>query len=354
MQAYLRDSRDDLAGSIAWASPAVADHGATGEGRLLGHRDDRVPRAGGRCRCTRQKSRDRRAATSAGAAAAPTTTGRCGRRSASTTCAAGVRRDRTAGPRASPDHGTRSRCSTAWLSRCSMRSAAGVAAAVYAPVGELVPEWLPRAPTAREHEQRVVRPASVRGRRRPRRADPSPGGRTLPPRPSTPIAARQSTDGRRARAPDPPEPVREWRAVPRSAMGAAWLGTVGSEVWDVPAAIVGERVTLDRTIDSVNPGEPDRIVARAAVCGASEADAAVAAAVDVADEWGRTPAPDRVEPCPLPAAAWMRAPRRDRARGRLPGARSGEAVGPGRCGRLRGDRLLRVLRREMGAARRGR
>ena len=61
IQAYLKDSRDDLAELIAWSSrrPAPA-HRAAGEGRLLGHRDGARPRRGLAGPGVRAQGRDRR------------------------------------------------------------------------------------------------------------------------------------------------------------------------------------------------------------------------------------------------------------------------------------------------------
>ena len=86
----------------------------------------------------------------------------------------------------------------------------GLRLRVYAPVGELVPgHGLPRAPAAREHVERVLRPPPLR--RGPRRSTTSSRRRTstqLPARPSLP--ARPPTDPDDP-APYEPEPVREWR-----------------------------------------------------------------------------------------------------------------------------------------------
>jgi RHH-type proline utilization regulon transcriptional repressor/proline dehydrogenase/delta 1-pyrroline-5-carboxylate dehydrogenase len=111
-------------------------------------------------------------------------------------------------------------------------------------------------------------------------------------------------------APYAPEPWREWRRPgPREAFAAAVATAAEADVLTVPAVIAGERVRTTATIDSVDPGRPDRVVARAAACGASEADDAVVAAVAVQERWRSTPAPERAAVL-FRAAAWMRA-RRD-------------------------------------------
>jgi RHH-type proline utilization regulon transcriptional repressor/proline dehydrogenase/delta 1-pyrroline-5-carboxylate dehydrogenase len=73
---------------------------------------------------------------------------------------------------------------------------------------------------------------------------------------------------------------------------------------DVPVMIAGESRTGDG-IESVDPGAPSRLVARAAVASSGEVDEAVRAAAEAAKAWGRRPAVQRAETL-IAAAAWMR------------------------------------------------
>jgi RHH-type proline utilization regulon transcriptional repressor/proline dehydrogenase/delta 1-pyrroline-5-carboxylate dehydrogenase len=166
---------------------------------------------------------------------------------------------------------------------------------VYAPVGDLVPgmAYLVRRlleNTSNEGfvRQRVVEGTALEELVRPPRVASLPG----PP----PPAVRPDTD---PDAPDryAPEPVAEWhRAGVRSGMGAALVEVgwaVDAGVLQVPGLIGDERVRTGRTLASVDPDRPDVVVAEAVACGATEADAAVAAARQAAEAWRRTPATER-------------------------------------------------------------
>ena len=77
---------------------------------------------------------------------------------------------------------------------------------------------------------------------------------------------------------------------------------------DVPAVIAGERVSTRAGIESVDPAEPDRVLAVSASCGAAEADDAVAVALKAFEGWRRTAASERAAVL-FRAAQWMRARR---------------------------------------------
>lgn len=74
---------------------------------------------------------------------------------------------------------------------------------------------------------------------------------------------------------------------------------------DVPGVIAGERVTTAGSIASVDPADPECVVAVSASCGAAEADAAVDAAMKAWPAWRRAPAVDRAAVL-FGAADWMR------------------------------------------------
>jgi RHH-type proline utilization regulon transcriptional repressor/proline dehydrogenase/delta 1-pyrroline-5-carboxylate dehydrogenase len=103
------------------------------------------------------------------------------------------------------------------------------------------------------------------------------------------------------------EPVAEWR---RPVVQAAFA--VAVERADarrrpivVPAVVNGERFATAAAIASVDPAEPERVVATSASATGADADAAVAAALAAFERWSRTPAADRAAVL-FGAAAWMR------------------------------------------------
>lgn len=61
---------------------------------------------------------------------------------------------------------------------------------------------------------------------------------------------------------------------------------------EVPVLIGGERRSAP-LLDSVDPGQPDRLVARATVATGADVDAAVAVAAEAGRAWGATPAAER-------------------------------------------------------------
>ncbi|HEX7134397.1 MAG TPA: proline dehydrogenase family protein [Iamia sp.] len=183
----------------------------------------------------------------------------------------------------------------------------GLRLRVYAPVGELVPgmAYLVRRLLENTSNESFVRHRFAEDDD----LDTLIAAPSVDGLPGLDTPERTTTD-----AGDPvpydPEPVREWRRrPPRDAFAHAVEHTGKDHVLEVPAVIAGERVRTTATIDSVDPGRPDRVVARAAACGASEADDAMAAAVAVRDTWRSTPAADRAAVL-FRAAAWMRT-RRD-------------------------------------------
>ncbi|MEO6120982.1 MAG: proline dehydrogenase family protein [Acidimicrobiales bacterium] len=181
----------------------------------------------------------------------------------------------------------------------------GLRLRVYAPVGDLVPgmAYLVRRLLENTSNESFVRQRFAEGRDLEELLAP-PSVKRIPgvEAPSRRPATDPVTPG-----PYVHEPGAEWRrAEVRAAQRAAVLHPPGALV--VPAVIDGERVTTSRTIVSVDPGEIDRVVARSACCGAAEADEAVAVAERVAGAWRATPVVDRVAVL-FRAAEWMRARR---------------------------------------------
>ena len=104
-----------------------------------------------------------------------------------------------------------------------------------------------------------------------------------------------------------PEPTRPWHD---AAVRAAFARAVAERDADrtpleVPLVLDGQRLEGEGTLDSVDPGEPTRVVARAASATPTHADRAVAVAARVQEDWGRTSAVARGRVL-RDAAAWMR------------------------------------------------
>jgi RHH-type proline utilization regulon transcriptional repressor/proline dehydrogenase/delta 1-pyrroline-5-carboxylate dehydrogenase len=189
----------------------------------------------------------------------------------------------------------------------------GLRLRVYAPVGELVPgmAYLVRRLLENTSTESFVRHRFVEDRQLDELLTP-PETNTLPAHELEPDTARPTTDPA-DRSPYEPEPVSEWR---KSAVRAAFTVAVdqiaSARVMDVPALVSGERVHTLATIDSVDPGQFERVVARSASCDRSHADAAVAVAVEQVERWRATPAFDRAGVL-FRAAAWMRSRRNELA-----------------------------------------
>ncbi|MET0902502.1 MAG: proline dehydrogenase family protein [Acidimicrobiales bacterium] len=180
----------------------------------------------------------------------------------------------------------------------------GLRLRVYGPVGELVPgmAYLVRRLLENTSNESFVRHRFAEGRALDDLVAP-PSVATLPG-PTNPPAV-VSTD---AAAPSPytPEPPREWR---RGSARAAFKVAIDKARDDtgieVPGLIDGERVRTTTTITSVDPAQIDRVVATSASCTAADADRAVAAAVVAAPSWRATPAVERAALL-FRAAHWMR------------------------------------------------
>ncbi|MEY2463884.1 MAG: RHH-type transcriptional regulator, proline utilization regulon repressor / proline dehydrogenase [Acidimicrobiaceae bacterium] len=168
----------------------------------------------------------------------------------------------------------------------------GLRLRVYAPVGELVPgmAYLVRRLLENTSNESFVRHRFAEGRALDELVA-APRVEHLPE-----LEARTERAVTDAGAPSPysPEPVAEWRrGGPRAAMRVAVDAAARVSPIDVPALIAGEQVRTASTIDSVDPGRFDRLVATSASCTAADADAAVAAALAQAESWRRTPTRER-------------------------------------------------------------
>jgi RHH-type proline utilization regulon transcriptional repressor/proline dehydrogenase/delta 1-pyrroline-5-carboxylate dehydrogenase len=103
------------------------------------------------------------------------------------------------------------------------------------------------------------------------------------------------------------EPVLELRRAAVRAQITDALARVDHELpLSVPAVVGGDRRIESATeLHSSDPGEPDRLIARASRAGAADIEAAVAVAVTGAASWGSWSALQRAQGL-LGAAAWMR------------------------------------------------
>ena len=180
---------------------------------------------------------------------------------------------------------------------------------VYAPVGELVPgmAYLVRRLLENTSNESFVRHRFAEGRDLDDLMA-APEVDTIPD--LEPPTRRPDTD---VAAPGPyhHEPPREWRRGSERAAFAAAVERVGDRLGlDIPAVIDGEKVRTTRTIASVDPAAPDVLVATSACCGPDEADAAISAARRAWPAWQRMPAAERAAVL-FRAAAWLRARRDD-------------------------------------------
>ncbi|MFP5317719.1 MAG: proline dehydrogenase family protein [Acidimicrobiia bacterium] len=187
----------------------------------------------------------------------------------------------------------------------------GLRLRVYAPVGELVPgmAYLVRRLLENTANESFVRRRFVEGRALDELVAPPDVDRL--PEPAAPTR-RPATD---AASPGPyhHEPLAEWRKATARAGFAAAVSRVGGDLGiAVPAIIDGHPVHTLATIPSVDPADPSTTVAVSAACGPEEAEAAVEAARRAWPAWRRAPARDRAAVL-FRAAEWMRARRNDLA-----------------------------------------
>ena len=180
----------------------------------------------------------------------------------------------------------------------------GLRLRLYAPVGELVPgmAYLVRRLLENTSNESFVRHRFAEGRALDELLEPPAAGELPPPAPAAATPATDAVDP----APYEPEPSAEWwRADVRAGFAVAVSQQDGRNAVDVPAVIAGERVRTSATIESPDPADPERLVAVSASCGTGEADAAIAAADAAWPAWRATP-PDARAAVLFRAAAWMR------------------------------------------------
>jgi predicted delta-1-pyrroline-5-carboxylate dehydrogenase group 2 len=114
-----------------------------------------------------------------------------------------------------------------------------------------------------------------------------------------------SASGRAALSPFANEPVLELRrAAVRAQLGAALTALDAALPMSVPV-LIGDSARPGEQLISTDPGEPERVVARAAAATADEVREAVAEARRGFGAWSRRSAPERAAAL-VGAAAWMR------------------------------------------------
>ncbi len=187
----------------------------------------------------------------------------------------------------------------------------GLRLRIYAPVGELIPgmAYLVRRLLENTSNESFIRHRFAESWTLDQLVavpeplplpDPEQGGRREETDPALPSSYE-------------PEPLAEWRK-------PEVLASFGREVSarepaseiGVPALIAGREVWTKRTIGSVDPGNPETLVATSAACGPAEAAGAVASALAAWPSWSSTPVRERAGVL-FRAAAWMRERRRELA-----------------------------------------
>ena len=175
----------------------------------------------------------------------------------------------------------------------------GLRVRVYAPVGELVPgmAYLVRRLLENTSNESFLRMRLVEGRK----LDEQLGAPDLAELEAADLPRAEPRDGYR------PEPLGEFRrGAVRGAFAAAVVDTdqVARHL-DVPGVIDGESVHTSATIESLDPSQPSRVVAVSASCSIADADAAIAIARESWPRWAALPAADRAATL-VRAADWMR------------------------------------------------
>ncbi len=186
----------------------------------------------------------------------------------------------------------------------------GVRLRVYSPVGELVPgmAYLVRRLLENTANESFVRQRFVEGRELDEMLA-APAVDVLP--------TLEPAVGRPATSADDPgpyrhEPLAEWRRpMARDTFAAAVARVEGqATARPVPAVIDGKEVMTPARIASVDPARPTTVVAVSAACGPAEADAAVDAALRAWPAWRRTPVRERAAVA-FRTADWLSSHRAD-------------------------------------------
>jgi RHH-type proline utilization regulon transcriptional repressor/proline dehydrogenase/delta 1-pyrroline-5-carboxylate dehydrogenase len=186
----------------------------------------------------------------------------------------------------------------------------GLRLRVYAPMGELVPgmAYLVRRLLENTSNSSFVRLRFAEGQsldsliKAPRPA-PTAAGDELPGPP--PLASVEPTDAHHPSPYQPCPPAEWWRQENLDAMARALTAVEGRFGTEIPARIGDRDVFTDRTIVSVDPAEPSRVVAVSASCTPADADRAVEIATAAFERWSRTPATERAAVL-FRTADWMR------------------------------------------------
>jgi RHH-type proline utilization regulon transcriptional repressor/proline dehydrogenase/delta 1-pyrroline-5-carboxylate dehydrogenase len=188
----------------------------------------------------------------------------------------------------------------------------GLRLRVYGPVGELVPgmSYLVRRLLENTANESFVRGRFVEGRDLEQMLA-APDVENLAP---VEVAARRPATDPDAPGPYQPEPVWEWRRSAARATMSAAVHRAGerSGRLSVPAVIAGRCHMTDDTIASVAPADPATTVAVSAACGQREADLAIEAARAAWPSWKRAPTRERAAVL-FRAGEWMRDRRADLA-----------------------------------------
>jgi RHH-type proline utilization regulon transcriptional repressor/proline dehydrogenase/delta 1-pyrroline-5-carboxylate dehydrogenase len=176
----------------------------------------------------------------------------------------------------------------------------GLRLRVYAPTGEIVPGM---AYLVRRLLENTANESFVNAHLRLHS-----GGGQPAPSPNGDHARSTAPPGRRnAPTPYEPEPVIEWhrrerrRAFADAIASAESAGLGGA----VPGVIDGKPIFTTGGIDSVDPADPGRLVARSAECGTDHAAAAIEVARQALPAWQRTPPEERAAVL-FRAAQWLR------------------------------------------------
>jgi RHH-type proline utilization regulon transcriptional repressor/proline dehydrogenase/delta 1-pyrroline-5-carboxylate dehydrogenase len=185
----------------------------------------------------------------------------------------------------------------------------GLRLRVYAPVGELVPgmAYLVRRLLENTSNDSFVRQRFAEDRDLDELVAAPSVDHIPDPEPPTRRAATDPADP----GPYHHEPHGEWRRAEVRAALAEAVERQGNELgFEVPAVIDGQRVRTAETIASFDPGDTATVVATSASCGVPEAEAAVAAAKRAVEGWRRTPASERAAVL-FRAAEWLRSRRNE-------------------------------------------
>jgi RHH-type proline utilization regulon transcriptional repressor/proline dehydrogenase/delta 1-pyrroline-5-carboxylate dehydrogenase len=186
----------------------------------------------------------------------------------------------------------------------------GLRLRVYAPMGELVPgmAYLVRRLLENTSNDSFVRLRFAEGQSldsllAPPRPAPAADGAPLPG--PTAVAVVRETDPLAPSPYDPAPQAEWWREEQRAAMSRAVDAAEANFGAEVPGRIGRQDVRTERTIVSVDPADPSRVVAVSASCSTADADRAVAIGSEAFETWSRTPATERAGVL-FRAAEWLR------------------------------------------------